>query len=375
MRIAQIIDTLGIGGAEKLQLTFAREARAHGLTPTVISLGVSPGSPIPAQLQALGVNVVTYPARRLLNARRLWRITRFLRRERVSVLHTHLTHANIVGALTGRLAGVPVVATLHSIGTDPRHYHPAKDRLETWALRFNDKRVIAVGRAAAEAYRPRLGGKPIHLIPNAVAPVPPLPPAERAALRAEIAGDPARPLLISVGRLTPPKAFDVLLSAFALVRSQKPEARLIIVGGGSLYGDLASQIRTLGLEGSATLLGERDDIPRLLAASDMFVSSSVREGLPLAILEAMTAGLPVVATRVGDVPEAVVAGMGALAPPGQPAALADAIVSLLDHPKQMRAAGEAAQAHACRNYSTSQWFEQQLAVYQEICATPERAVG
>ncbi|MBI4768867.1 MAG: glycosyltransferase, partial [Chloroflexi bacterium] len=197
---------------------------------------------------------------------------------------------------------------------------------------------------------------------------------ERAALRAEIAGDPTRPLLISVGRLTPPKAFDVLLSAFALVRSQKPEARLIIVGGGSLYDELAAQIKTLGLEGSAMLLGERDDIPRLLAAGDMFVSSSVREGLPLAILEAMTAGLPVVATRVGDVPEAVVAGTGALVPPGQPTALADAIASLLDHPGQMRAAGEAAQAHACRNYSTAQWFEQQLAVYQEICATPERLV-
>ncbi|MBU0511084.1 MAG: glycosyltransferase, partial [Chloroflexi bacterium] len=342
MHILQLIDTLSWGGAEKLQLTFAREARARGFRLTVMGLKYIADAPYPPMLTALGAEVNILPGKRLLNIGRIMLLARYLRREQVDILHTHLAYANIIGALAGVLAGVPVVATLHSIGTDPRHYHPLRYRLEKWAL-SHANRLIFVADAVAEAYAAILPETKMRVIPNPVEPVADLSPPERIALRSELMGDPTRPLLISVGRLSPPKGYHDLLQAFAALHQKIPAAYLIVVGGGTLYDQLSEQVAALKLEKHAQLLGARTDVPRLLAASDIYVSASHREGLPLAILEAMSAGLPVVATGVGGVPE-LVGGRGILIPPRRPEAFAAALVSLLNDPAQQRSLGTAARA-------------------------------
>lgn len=362
MRVAQTIDSLHVGGAEKLLVTFAAVARPRDVRVVVISLRHDPGSPIPAELRALGADVATFPARSLLDLRRLGQVVRFLRRERVDVLHTHLTYANIVGVLAGRLAGIPVVATLHSAGLEPRH-HALIHQFEAWALRIGARRVIAVGDAVAVAHRPRLGRTPITVIPNAVAAAPTLAPAERTALRARLVGDPARPLLISVGRLSALKGHFDLLDAFAALHATHPTAALAIVGDGPLRAELAAKIKGLELTGHAVLPGTRSDVPALLAASDLYVSSSHVEGLPVSVLEAMAAGLPVVATSVGDVPQVVVEGTGIVVPARDPAALAAALRTLLDDPGRMRVMGAAARAHVTCHYSPEAWGDRLLEVY------------
>lgn len=366
MRVAQLIDSLHVGGAEKLQVTFAQVARARDMSVSVIRLRYHEGAPIPAQLEALGAQVMTFTGRGMADPQRLWRLVRFLRQGRFDVLQTHLTYSNILGTLAGRLAGIPVVATLHSVALDPIH-RPAIHQLEARLLRFGPSRVIAVGYAVAELHRPRIG-REIRVIPNAVSEVPPLAPAERAALRREVTGDEARPLLICVGRLTPLKGYPDLIRAFAMLRESHPSAALAIVGGGRLHEELAAQIETLGLSGHAFLLGSRDDVPRLLRASDLYVSASHLEGLPLSILEAMMAGLPVVATSVGDVPRVLVSGTGTTVPPQQPEQLAQAMRAMLDEPEQMRAMGAAGQAHATRHYSLNAWMDQLVALYAEVRA-------
>ncbi len=362
MRIAQFIDSLHVGGAEKLLVTLAAAARARHLPLTVLSLREAPGI-IPDQLRAEGAQVLTLGGRGLLDGRRLARLTRFLRQGRFDILQTHLTFANILGVVAARLAGVPVVATIHSAALDTKH-PPFKHQLEAWAMRWGAQAVVAVGYAAAEAQQARVG-RAIEVVPNAVAAPATISPAERHALRAEVAGQPDRPLLISVGRLVDAKGYPDMLVAFDMVRQAQPAAQLLIVGEGPMRAQLAGQIEALGLGGAAHLLGSRDDVPRLLAASDLYLSASHWEGLPLSILEAMAAGLPVVATSVGEMPRLLGGGLGMLVPPHQPVALAEAVGALLGAPGQRAALGAAARTYVVETHSPQAWMEQLLQVYHK----------
>ena len=116
----------------------------------------------------------------------------------------------------------------------------------------------------------------------------------------------------------------------------------------------------------------RNDVQRLLAASDIFVNASHREGLPVAVLEAMAAGLPVVATNVGELPLVIVKGTGIVVPPKQPDAMAQAVCALLENPEQRRAYGLAAQAHVTRHYSLTHWIEQHLVLYNDLGRSPTK---
>lgn len=369
MRIARIVDSLTWGGVEKAQLTFATELHRRNISLTIMSLDRC-DPPIEEPLRALGVQIELFLARGLLNPQRIARMARFLKRERFDVLQAHLTYGNIIGAMVGRLSGIPTVATLHSAKRvqQERLSDYGREWLETLALRFGVQRVLAVGQVVARAHQSRIPNKHIHIIPNA-APTPhPITPAERETLRAELCGgDPTRTiLLITVGRLTPAKGFGDLLTAVAQLREHHPTALLVIVGDGELNDTLTAQIASLGLQEHARLLGYRDDVPRLLCASDVFVSSSHWEGLSWALLEAMATGLPVVATDVGEVPIVLAEGTGLIVPPKNPALLAEGLRSLLDDPSRMRALGEAARQHVDRHYSVSAWVDQHLALYKEM---------
>jgi len=369
LRIVQMIDSIKVGGAEKLLVNFAAEAQAHDLPLAVIGLKQIPASPVEAELRSLQAQVVYFTGQGLLSPGRILRIARFLRQGQFDILHTHLTYANIIGVLAGRLAGLPVIGTLHSVSQEARHYHAGRQRLEAWGLRLGARRVIAVGHSVAQAHQPRLGNKPITVIPNAVPAPAALSAAERLALRQSITGNAAgnaeRPLMIAVGRLSIPKGYADLLDALAVVRSACPGVALVIAGDGPLRTDLQAQAEALGLGSSVILLGARTDVPALLAASDLFVSASHWEGLPLALLEAMMAGLPCVVTSVGENPLVLSPGTGRLVPPHQPDQLAAAVIDLLHDPEQRARLGQAARQHAEAHYHTRPWFERLLSLYQE----------
>lgn len=367
MRVLQMISSLKTGGAQKLQETFAGAVRGRSVDLTVLSLHADTGSTILAALLAKGQRVHHLPGQRLFDMGRFQNLVRFLRQEKFDVIQSNLTYANILAAAAGRLTSTPVVGTLHNVKIEAKHYHPLREGLlETLALRYGARAVIAVGQQVAEAYRARLGRQKLVVIPNAVAPIPPLPVAERLALRHSLTGSTTRPLLLAVGRLSEQKGFADLLEAFAVVKAQHPEAFLAIAGAGELQGELNARLEGLGLAGHARLLGGRGDVPQLLRASDLFVSSSLWEGLPVAVLEAMAAGLPIVATQVGEVPLTVVAGTGLLVPPAQPQQLAAALQTLLADPAQCEAMGRAALAHVERHHSPAAWLDQHLALYQAV---------
>jgi len=362
MRVGQIIDGMGPGGAQKLLVQLVQQALEHGIEMVVVTLAHARSSAVD-ELERLGVRLVEFPSRRLFSPARLWRLARFVRNERFDVVQCHLTYANILGPLAGRLAGVPVVATLRSTSQHQTRAVRLRGHLEHLVLDRLACQVVAVGPAVARAHQPYLRSRRITVI---VRPTP-LPAClddrERAGLRAGLVGDPARPIVVAVGRLSPEKGYDDLLAAFLTVHRRHPAAALIIAGSGDPH-ELAGRIGAGGLEKDVKLLGDRRDVPRLLAASDLFVMASHWEGLPSAVGEAMAAGLPVVATAVGDVPWLLGDAAGLLVPPHQPEALAAALIELLDDPPRRAAMGQAARSLVAGLHSPAAWFDDHLAVYR-----------
>ncbi len=365
MHVLQMIDLLRVGGAQKLVETFALHAASYDMQVSVLSLHEDPQSPIRETLLDAGVDVFNFPAPHLLNHDRWRAVLAHFEARRYDVVQTHLVYANIVGGAAGGWTGTPVVATLHSVSVDPRFRSPLRRALETFTLR-RVAGVVAVGGEVARAHAKRVGKRPIEVIPNAVPEIPPLPPAERDALRARLGCTPDNLVLIAVGRLAPPKGYPDLLKAFARLLSRVPSARLWIVGDGVLRDELRTLAHRSGLGETVRFLGRRNDVPALLSAADVFVNASRWEGLPLALLEAMMAGLPVVATAVGDVPFVLIPGAGRLVPPGDPAALEAALLPLLEAPSLRRRMGKTAQEHARRTYGIDAWMRRLRALYVRL---------
>lgn len=374
MRIAHIIDSMAWGGAQKLLVTFAEAARQHDdISVTIINLNnCDRGAPFITELENLNIRIVTFHGQHLYNLSRFFKLIRFLAHEKFDLVHTHLNYANILGTLACTFTGTPIVATLHNtrVGIEPN----VRNKLELWALQKFTDRLIVVGEQVAKTRQMQFPGKILHVVPNAVASIPILPQTERLALRQELVENATRPLLVAVSRLTQQKGVDDLLTAFAQVCQSYPQAALIIVGDGTMMADLKRQLKTLALENNVWLLGGRSDVPRLLAASDLFVSASHWEGLPVAMLEAMSAGLPVAATSVGDVPMVLTSRTGVVVPPQKPAQLAQAICRLLDNRDQLPIMGTYAKEHVTRHYSPATWLNRLLRLYQEVLSSKQAAV-
>jgi glycosyltransferase involved in cell wall biosynthesis len=228
-------------------------------------------------------------------------------------------------------------------------------------------RVMTNGNAVGHYARERLGDKVIiDVIPNAVEPLPPLSATERQAVRTAILGDPLRIFILSVGRLTAQKGFTDLINAFAAVHPDHPTATLVIAGGGDLKEPLQEQINRLGIQSGTILLGARDDARRLMAAADIYVNASHFEGTPVSILEAMSAGLPVIATNVGEAPFLLEEGAGLLVPPQQSEAIESALRSLLGSPELRRSLSRSALERVNRDYSRRVWRESMLDLYAQV---------
>jgi glycosyltransferase involved in cell wall biosynthesis len=360
VRIAQLIDSLNIGGAETLQLTYAQAAARQNLPATVISLRKRPESPLPAQIQQTGAKLIELDAPRLTDPNRFLQLLRTLRREKIEVIHAHLTYAILLGGLASRLTGIPIVASIHNTTSD------RFGRAENFFLRHFTDHVIAVGTAVAATYQPILGKKTITTLPNPVAALPSLPVEEQTRLRATLmSGDPSRPMLLSVGRLEPQKGLHDLLQAASLVRQHIPNVFFAIAGTGSQHPQLQAQISKLGLEQTVELRGPRSDIPALLAACDAFVIASHWEGLPIALLEAMSAGRPIIATRVGDIPNVLNSQTGLLVAPQEPQQLAAAIRQMLDNLPQAKQMGQAARQYVQQHHSPEAWLKQLNQIYAQ----------
>ncbi len=360
LRVLLALESSGPGGAEHMVVQLARALRRMGDEPVVASM--RPGW-MTERAAAAGIPVWIEPQRRGLDP--LWapRLALRLRHERIDVVHSHEFAMNVYAGAAARLAGLPAIATLHG-----RHWATeAPRRARAYrVLRRLGMRIVAVSHDLAGflAEGLQLPLAAIAVVYNGIE-LSPLPEnAERtrlrAAVRSELALAPQAALALAVGNLYPVKDHATLLRA----ASMRPGLAVAIAGRGAEEDRLRALAAELGIADRVRLLGLRDDVPRLLGAADVFVQPSRSEGLPLAVLEAMAAALPVVASRVGGIHEAVTEGeTGLLVPPGEPAALAAALARVLGAADTGAAFGRAGRARAEQEFSVTRMAERYRALY------------
>lgn len=307
-------------------------------------------------------------------------LTEELGRRDFHVVQTHSAKGGALGRMAARRVGVPaIVHTLHGFPFHDFQMAPVRRTyigIERWLGGFTD-RFLAVGAdVASEAVRLRIASpERIRVITPAIDTSSIVP--ESAAARVEarrLMGIPSEvPVVGTVGRLADQKAPEHMLDAFS--RLGRPDARFVWIGGGPLHDSMRRRIERRGLRDRFILLGERSDVGRLLAGLDVFAMSSLYEGMPCSIAEAMAAGIVVVATGVNSVPELVVPGRtGLLVPPARPALLATAIGHLLDRPDERTRMSEAARAQLQNRFDPSELGRDLEATFAELLDQPVAGV-
>ena len=334
----------------------------------VISLSEpNDASPIYADLQTLNLEVHWLPLRTLVDLRGLHTLTAMMKAFDPQIVHTQLNYANIHGTLAAKQAGIPAVASLHNASVHLYNYRPYRTWMETWILHKFSQRIIACGYTVARVQQHRFPNKELIVIPNPVPEQPESLAKEKKRIRSTYLPGGEGILVISVGRLIPEKGYSDLIHAMTLVRqSYSGPIKLLIAGKGYLIQDLQREIEEADLQTCVELLGERSDVPLLLAASDIYLSGSHYEGQSLAVLEAMDSGLPVVVTDVGDNQRVVARECGLVLPAGQPDLLARQIIRLAQDPQARSKMGGNARLCVRKNFSAEKWVDQLLALYTEV---------
>lgn len=377
MRVVTLVDRLVQGGAEALAVDITTRLDPQRFERTLCVTRWSDPSHSRSraaveqrreEIEAAGVRFLGLRRRGRLDVA-AWRpLVRLLRTDAVDVIHSHMFGSNVWGVALGRSCRVPVIVahehTWSFSGT------PARRLVDRhWIARLSDA-IVACSRADRERMIEVEGIDPddIVLVPNGIQARGVTPGRD---VRRELAIAPETPLVGSVGRLHPQKAFDVLIDAAALLRAEHPSVRVVIAGEGDQRRSLERRIARSGLEGTVMLLGPRTDVPDLLRAFDVAVNCSDFEGTPLSLLEYMEAGLAVVATRVGGIPDVIDDGVhGLLVPRRDPRALAAACATLIADPHRRTTLGAAARARRRADFDLDAMVARIEQLYLELRARP-----
>jgi glycosyltransferase involved in cell wall biosynthesis len=333
MRLLLVTNQLDLGGAERFVVRLANELARRGHAVHV----ASSGGPLAAGLLPdVGQWEVDARAKSPWG---VWHLSRQLG-SLMTGLDVDLVHVQSpTTAIAARLARphphLPILASAHGVWSP--HVLPGVAHLFGWGA----DRVVGCSQAiTAELVRVGLRRDRARTIPNGI-PMPTQPP-DRARCRAELGWSSDEAIILSAARLTPQKGLRHLLEALPALLRRFPHVRWIVAGEGPLGPALRQRAEQLGVLPAVRFLGPRPDMERLMAASDLFCLPSLKEGLPLAIAEAMAWGLPVVATTVGGVPEIVQDGVtGFLVPPAHPGLLGARLAELLGDPEHRSRMGRA----------------------------------
>ncbi len=347
-RIIMLIDSLGMGGAERLLAIYMRHFDTARFEARVCALQVRDNNPISNDIQQSGIPVDLVSVPHLRNLSGVPRLLSYLRRQQADLLHTQLEFADTLGGIAAKIAGIPVVTTLHTFDDPPDHTRTFwRLKLRWWLLRHLFNRVIAVSEGTRQ-HHIRMG----NLLPDKVVTIyngidlsrfiTSYNQSKRLVNRQALGIPPHAPLLITVAVLRQPKGLQYLIEALPAILEAVPETYYLVVGDGEHGDALKALAKTHQVAERVIFTGVRNDIPDLLALSDVFVLPTLGEALPTVLAEAMAAQKPIVVSKVGGVPEMVEHGLnGLLVPPAKPARLAEACIQILQNPDQARAIARA----------------------------------
>ncbi|HNQ35934.1 MAG TPA: glycosyltransferase, partial [bacterium] len=296
----------------------------------------------------------------------LLRLLRFLLAQRPEILHTFLFGANLLGRLAGWTASVPLIISSQR-STDPwrRSYHNLLDKITGPMCRL----VVSNSEAGRQMLLKKADLPPekVITIPNGVETV---QPVDRDRARAALGFTPDQVVVGAVGNLRTPKGYQYLLPAFREVYAGHANLRLVIAGEGPLRKDLVSFAQHLGLSSVVSLPGFHKNLRFFYSALDLFVMPSLWEGMPVALLEAMSYGLPVIATSVSGIPEVVRDGQeGFLVEPANPQQIAERLLQLVETPQLRAKLGGRARERVAREFSREQMVQAYADLYRTLLRT------
>jgi glycosyltransferase involved in cell wall biosynthesis len=361
IRVAHVAQQLDTGGMERLLSEFARHSDRALVEPCFVSIG--PRGRVADDIEACGWAVATLAEPPGLRPGIIYRLARLLGERQIDVVHTHNTKPLLYAGPAARLAGVrAVVHTRHG----RRHGATRRQNfLFRLAARCVDRIVCVSEDSARLCRRDGIDRAIVQTILNGI-------DLDQFPCSGPSSNGPA----VFVGRLTPEKDIPTLLHAARRVVVTQPGFRLVIAGSGPCASELKDLSTRLRIAEVVEFPGEVRDVPKLLRKASMFVLPSITEGLPLTVLEAMASGLPVVATAVGGVPEAVEDGVtGALVPSGEPIALADAVLHVCSDTDKARAMGLSGRLRAETLFDVRRMVSQYEVAYAEILRADGGAVA
>ncbi len=368
MRICFLSTSMGMGGADSQLLSAAKELRARGHEVLIVSLTTLGPMGLEARNSGIPTESLEMP-RGFPDPRGMLRLARLVRSFRPDVVHSHMVHANLMARLLRLMAPVPaLVSTIHNV------YEGGRLRMAAYRLtnglvdHMSIVSEAAYQRFVSERIVPR---ELLSVVPNGV---------DTARFRAvpRSAGESVRRALglgqefawLAVGRFEVAKDYPNMLRAFLKVRQREPDAVLLLVGRGSLQPDTEALTRELGLVGAVRFLGVRSDVAEVMSAADGYVMSSAWEGMPMVLLEAGAAGLPIVSTKVGGNDEVVLHEVtGYLVEPRDSDTLGEAMLRLHALPEaDRRAMGRRGQEHIRDHYDLARVAERWEEMYRAALA-------
>lgn len=360
-----LIDSMHRGGAESVLIEHVRQA-APDVEIWVCAL--NRGGLALEEVERLGAHPVVLGKEGGRPAA-IRRLAGIMREARIDVVNGHNPYGALYGLIAGRMAGVRA-----AFRTEHSFHYPG--RASAWYGPFVEgpatlmsAGVICVSEAVRQSHASRMpwaAGRFVTVL-NGIPDVGPVRPREE--VRASLGLRPDQRVAFTAGSLMKQKAQHVMIDGFARVAPELPHAQLLIAGAGPLQQPLEEQIHARGLDGRVVLLGARRDVPDLLNAVDLFVLSSVREGLPMSLLEAMRASLPSVVTRVGGNPEVVIEGeQGHLVAAGDVDAMGAAMRSILGDPARGEVFGRAARERWQAHFTAAEMVKRTEDLYRAALA-------
>jgi glycosyltransferase involved in cell wall biosynthesis len=391
LKVLHVVSSGGLFGAEKVLLSIAggmKEGNVENIVGAIENRH-NPHLEVIEAAKSLGLKTVTFKSKSRFDTSAAAQIKRFAAQNRINVIHTHNYKADIFGFLASRNIDAKWIATNHVWhGTDAklRIY----EKIDAFLLRFADRVVAVSDEIRDDLVRKGVPLRKVGVIYNGI-------DGERAGninvdhrlqstdqsrikpdhmprttkktenLRKSLGIDENDIVITNVGRLSPEKGHEALLGAMEKIFSNGTSAKLVIVGDGKLRSSLQSTVRGRGLEDKIRFMGIRDDVNEILKNSDIYVNSSSIEGLPLTVLEAMSAGLPVVATRVGAIPHVIEHNVnGLLVDSGDKEGMTKAIDSLVNNKDLRRRLGDAARRIVKERFSVDRMAHEYREVYERL---------
>ena len=377
MRVLWIIDSLGPGGAEGLMPSLLENLTRLGVQSQVCVLQSRLGNPVALELEKRGISVNLVQVDNLRSFSQIKCLFQYIANTKPDIIHTQLETSDTLGCMIARILKIPSVSTLHTLSV-PSQKRTSRFRnfMRRFSLRFFCNKIIAVSEVTRKHFI-SLGMKPEKVITlhNGIS-VERFQHnfAEMRAYRKELGFDDGDFVLVTVAVLREQKGIQNMIRAIPSLLNKFPNVRYAIVGDGDYRNPLEELANLLHVDDKISFLGYRNNIPEVLAASDLFVFPTLNDALPTVLLEAMATGLPIVASRVGGVPEIIVDGQsGLLVQPGEPSLLVDACTRLLDDRDFANALGIAGHEVVVQRFDINRQLKNLKSLYHQL-VEKERAL-